>query len=165
MIEDRRGRDDEPTGVASVPGEAYDAMARSLLEARVPDLVALYRFGSSVEGGLRPDSDLDYAVLAKNRLDPVKRFETQEDLACVLRRPVDLVDLRDASTVMRMQVISRGVTVAVRDPVEAERFEIAVYASYARLNEERREILAQIAREGTVSREGTVAREGTVYGQ
>ncbi len=64
MVGDRRGGDDEPTRAASGPGEAYDAMARSLLVTRVPDLVALYRFGSSVEGALRPDSDLDYAVLA-----------------------------------------------------------------------------------------------------
>jgi hypothetical protein len=89
-------------------------------------------------------------VLAEERLAPVERFELQEDLAGLVRRSVDLVDLRAASTVMRMHVISRGVAVDVRDPAAAERFEIAVYASYARLNEERREILAQIAREGSV---------------
>lgn len=129
---------------------AADASALALLETRIPRLIALYRFGSAVDGTLRPDSDLDYAVLAAAPLDPVARFEMQEDLACLLRRAVDLVDLRHASTVMRMQVISNGVAVAVRDPVETERFEIAVYASYARLNEERREILAQITRERAV---------------
>ena len=150
MAKGGRGRHDDPTLPAGMPGEPHDSVARSLLEARVPGLVALYRFGSSVEGGLRPDSDLDYAVLARNRLDPVQRFEIQEDLASCLRRPVDLVDLRSASTVLRAQVISRGVALVVRDPAEAERFEIAAYAAYARLNEERREILARIAREGTV---------------
>lgn len=150
MAEDGRARHDDPTPPAEIPGEPHDSIARSLLEARLPELIALYRFGSSVEGSLRPDSDLDYAVLARNRLDPVQRFEIQEDLAARLRRPVDLVDLRSASTVMRAQVISRGVALVVRDPVAAERFEVTVYASYARLNEERREILAQIGREGTV---------------
>ena len=130
--------------------EAADALALTLLETRIPRLTALYRFGSSANGTLRPDSDLDYAILGPAPLDPVSRFEIQEDLARLLRRAVDLVDLRRASTVMRMQVIANGVAVAIRDHVETERFEIAVYASYARLNEERREILAQIAREGAV---------------
>ncbi len=130
--------------------EAADTLARSVVEARIPDLIALYRFGSSARGALRPTSDLDYAVLRATPLDPVARFDIQEDLARLLHRPVDLVDLRGASTVMRMQVISGGVAVRVRDPAEAERFEIAVYASSARLNEERREIVAQIAREGTI---------------
>ena len=130
--------------------EAADARALTLLESRIPGLIALYRFGSAANGTLRPDSDLDYAILAPAPLAPVARFEVQEDLARLLRRAVDLVDLRRASTVMRMQVIANGVAVAIRDPVETERFEVTVYASYARLNEERREILAQIAREGAV---------------
>ncbi len=150
MARDARERDDEPAPADGVAADAADAIATSLAERRVPELIALYRFGSSVGGGLRPDSDLDYAVLAAHRLDPMARFEMQEDLARLLRRSADLVDLRDASTVMRMQVISGGVAVTVRDAAEAERFEIAVYASYARLNEERREILGQIIREGTV---------------
>jgi hypothetical protein len=35
----------------------------------------------------------------------VSRFELQEDLAGLLRCSVDLVDLRSASTVLRMQVL------------------------------------------------------------
>jgi predicted nucleotidyltransferase len=150
MVEDGRGRHDDPVLPTGMTGEPHDRAVKSLLEGRVPELIALYRFGSSVEGGARPDSDLDYALLARDRLDPVQRFEIQEDLACRLHRPVDLVDLRSASTVLRAQVISRGVALVIRDPAAVERFEIAAYASYARLNEERREILAQIAREGTV---------------
>ena len=49
-----------------------------------------------------------------------------------------------------MQVVASGVAVAVGDATERERFEILAYASYARLNEERRAILEQIAGERTV---------------
>lgn len=145
---------DDPLGAAGDLGRAplagADAAVLCALRERIGEPVVVYRFGSSVEGPLRPDSDLDYAVLATCALDPVPRFELQEHLASMLRRSVDLVDLRSASTVMRMQVISRGVVLAVGDPVEKERFELLVYASYARLNEERRGILEQIERERRV---------------
>jgi hypothetical protein len=143
------GSASEPGGAGSALDGA-DTLVRRVLREQVGEPIALYRFGSSVDGPLLADSDLDYALLARVPLDPVERFEIQEHLAGLLRRSVDLVDLRRASTVMRMQVISRGVVVAVSDAVEKERFELFVYASYARLNEERRDILAEIARRGRV---------------
>jgi len=147
MTADAGATDREQHGAPGIPA---DAISRALLAERIPGLMALYRFGSSVDGALRPDSDLDYAVLAPQPLAPVARFDLQEELAGRVRRSIDLVDLRSASTVMRMQVVSRGVRVDVRDPTGTDTFEIAVYAAYARLNEERREILADIARHGTV---------------
>jgi predicted nucleotidyltransferase len=147
MSADGKSADSEQIDVRSIPA---DATARTLLAERIPGLMALYRFGSSVDGTLRPDSDLDYAVLTPQPLDPVQRFDVQEELARRVRLSVDLVDLRNASTVMRMQVVSRGIRVDVLDPAGTDAFEIAVYSSYARLNEERREILADIVRHGTV---------------
>lgn len=127
-----------------------DAAVRRLLRERVGDPIVLYRFGSSVAGTLRSDSDLDHAVLANRPLEAVERFDLQEDMARALRRSVDLVDLHRASAVMRMQVVASGVAVAVGDATEREQFEIFAYASYTRLNEERRAILDQIAEERTV---------------
>ena len=129
---------------------AADAVVLRLLRDRIGDPIVLYRFGSSVAGALRAESDLDYALLATRPLEAIERFELQEDVARALGRSVDLVDLRHASAVLRMQVVASGVAVAVGDAVEAERFEILTYASYARLNEERRAILEQIAEERTV---------------
>jgi len=63
---------------------------------------------------------------------------------------VDLVDLRCASTVLRMQVVGRGVPLAVLEPTEHARVADHVFAAYARLNEERRGILADIAARGSV---------------
>ena len=127
-----------------------DAEAVRIIRDAIPDVVAVYRFGSTVEGGTHAASDVDLAFLAPRPLDPVRRFELQERLAVALRRDIDLIDLRAASTVMRMQVVSRGVVLAVLDPPEKERFETYTYASYARLNEERKSILEQVTREGTV---------------
>lgn len=127
-----------------------DALVTALLRDAIPEVVAVYRFGSTATGGQRPDSDVDLAVLAPSPLDPVRRFELQEQLAVALRCDVDLVDLRRASTVMAMQVVSTGKTIAVFDAAEQERFEDYVFGSYARLNEERREILRQVLKEGSV---------------
>lgn len=127
-----------------------DALVTALLRDAIPAVIVIYRFGSTVTGKQRPDSDVDLAVLAASALDPVRRFELQEQLAVTLRRDVDLVDLRRASTVMAMQVVSTGTVLASFDRREQERFEDYVFGSYARLNEERRAILQQVLHEGSV---------------
>lgn len=127
----------------------YEGAAPIIREA-VSDVVAVYRFGSTVRGQNHAESDVDLAFLPRAPLDPMRRFELQERLAVALRRNVDLVDLRAASTVMQMQVVSTGEALAVFDHAEKERFEMYVYSSYARLNEERKAIVEQVLREGTV---------------
>lgn len=127
-----------------------DAAAVRLLREALPDLVAAYRFGSSVGEAEHRESDLDFAFLAERGLDPLARFDLQERIASAVRRSVDLVDLRAASTVMAMQVVSTGRLIFQSDPARRGRFEDLTYARYARLNEERRGILERIAHEGTV---------------
>ncbi len=127
-----------------------DAEVIRIIREAVPDVVAVYRFGSTASGQTHTESDVDLAFLAQGALAPIQRFELQERLAVALRRDVDLVDLRAASTVMRMQVVSKGALLFAADPREVDRFADYVYSAYARLNEERREILEQVRREGTV---------------
>jgi len=116
----------------------------------VPDLIACYRFGSTERGTTRPDSDVDLAILSGKTLSELNRFELAQDLAAQLHRDVDLVDLRAASTVMRMQVLSTGTCLATEDERARREFEMYAYSDYARLNEERREILKGIAKRGLV---------------
>lgn len=125
-----------------------DARATRMIREAVPDVVAVYRFGSTIRGEELADSDVDLAILAAAPLDPVQRFSLQEELA--LRRDVALVDLRRASTVMAMQVVSTGKPICVVDRTAHELFADCVFASYARLDEERRAILQQALREGTI---------------
>ncbi len=120
------------------------------IKKSIPDLIALYRFGSQAKGTARPDSDVDLAVLSRVALSELRRFELAQELATQLHRDVDLVDLRSASTVMRMQVISTGECLfTVSDRLQGE-FEDLVYSTYARLNEERREILNDVRTRGSV---------------
>jgi len=116
----------------------------------VPDLIALYRFGSQAKGTARRDSDVDLAVLAHDPIPNLRRFELAQELALQLHRDVDLVDLRNASTVMRMQVLSTGTCLDTQDESARREFEMYAYSDYARLNEERREILKRISASGLV---------------
>lgn len=120
------------------------------LRRQMPEVQMIYRFGSSVVGEEHAGSDLDLAFLAREPLDSVRRWELQEDLAIKLRQKVDLVDLLSASTVLRMQVVSTGELLWSRDENERAWFEMYVYSSYARLQEERKEIVEQVLEEGKV---------------
>jgi predicted nucleotidyltransferase len=120
------------------------------ISAKVSDTVAVYLFGSQARGDSAKDADIDLAVLAKGKLDPVARWKLQEDLAALAHRNVDLVDLRQASTVMRVQVLRDAAVLVDAQPSERMAFEMTALSAYARLNEERRGILDDIAARGCV---------------
>ena len=120
------------------------------VSAAVPTAVAVYLFGSTAAGADGPQSDVDVAILPLRPMDPVARFDAQERLASILRRSVDLIDLRTASSVMAMQVLATGRLLYDADPVSRGAFEDRAFGAYARLNEERRGILARVTTEGSV---------------
>lgn len=137
-------------GGARVTTERDDQTAVTVIRSAVPDLIAIYLFGSSVAGEQWPESDVDLALLASTTLDPVVRFDLQERLAAALHQAVDLVDLRAASSVMAIQVIGRGRLLLDADASARGQFEDLTYGTYTRLNEERRGILERVAAEGSV---------------
>lgn len=127
-----------------------DASLIAYMRKAVPRLTALYRFGSAERGTPRPGSDIDLALLLNEPLPELRRFELAQELAIQLHRDVDLVDLRSSSTVMRMQVLSTGTCLASDDDAARREFEMYVYSDYARLNEERREILKSVTKRGLI---------------
>lgn len=127
-----------------------DTELAQAVRAAVPAALVAYVFGSTVSGETRPGSDIDLAVLAAAPLAPVQRFDAHEAIARVLGIDVDLIDLRRASTVLSLQVITTGRLLYSDDERRRDVFENFTFSSYARLNEERAAILEQIAREGSV---------------
>lgn len=127
-----------------------DQVLIQFLRQAIPELIALYRFGSQAKGSTRQDSDVDLAVLADDPIPALRRFELAQELATCLHRDVDLVDLRTASTVMRMQVISTGECLDSANGRARREFEMYVYSDYARLNEERRDILDRVRVSGVI---------------
>jgi predicted nucleotidyltransferase len=120
------------------------------LRQEFPELISIYRFGSFGTEYERPASDLDLAVYAVKSLPAMKLWRLAQELAADVGRDVDLVDLASASTVMRAQVIHGGERIYCADEFACETFEDYAYSSYARLNEERRGILQDISRRGSV---------------
>lgn len=127
-----------------------DSQLIQQIRQSLPELIALYRFGSQAKGTARSDSDVDLAILARDPIPSIRLFELAQELATLLHREVDLVDLRTASTVMRMQVLSTGTCLYSPDEPARRTFEMYAYSDYARLNEERREIVKGITKRGLV---------------
>ncbi len=120
------------------------------IRSEMPDVVAIYLFGSAAAGELRADSDIDLAVLPNASLPVARRWSLAQALAVSAGRDVDLVDLRSASTVMRAQVVSTGKRLYCANKSLCSEFEDRVYSDYARLNEERQHILDDIRERGRI---------------
>lgn len=127
------------------------ARERLLQQVRtgVPDLLAVYAFGSRVQGTASPASDLDLAVLVAGRADPLLLFGLAGELADIAGCPVDLLDLRAASTVMQYQVITTGQRWWAGD-AQAGLFEAAVLSDKTALDGARAGLLQDIQQRGTV---------------
>ncbi|MDD2885213.1 MAG: nucleotidyltransferase domain-containing protein [Dechloromonas sp.] len=119
------------------------------LQAQVPNLLAIYAFGSRVEGTAGSESDLDLAVLVAGYAEPLALFGLAGDLADVAGCAVDLLDLRAASTVMQYQIITTGQRWWASD-VQAALFEAAVLSEKTALDTARAGLLADIQQRGTV---------------
>lgn len=121
----------------------------AMLQAALPNLLAVYAFGSRVQGTARPDSDLDLAVLVAGKVPPLETWDLAQTLAIRFDHDVDLLDLRDASTVMQYQVITTGKRLWAKD-VQADVFECMVLSEKTTLDEARAGLLQDIQREGRV---------------
>lgn len=116
---------------------------------QLPNVMAIYQFGSTVRGEARSNSDIDLAVFLSGKDQPALWAFAQE-LAKSIGRDVDLVDLRRASTVMAAQIIHTGQRIYCRDRLLCENYENYRYVEYAEFNELRQGILDDIQQRGSV---------------
>ena len=128
---------------------APDGALLASVQAKIPNLMALYVFGSRAQSTPRPDSDLDLAVLAAGYIDPALLWSLSNEIANLVNGEVDLLDLRAASTVMQYQVISTGKTVWDIG-LQAHLFEVFILSEKLALNEAREPLLRAITKEGHV---------------
>lgn len=121
-----------------------------LLRSRLDGVLAVYAFGSRVQGTADEGSDLDLAVLVKGYVDPLVLWEIASEAADIAGCPVDLLDLRRASTVMQQQVLTKGERWWAAEGVEAGLFECAVLSEKLELDRARAPLLRDIERDGRV---------------
>ena len=114
---------------------ALDTLAADVLQeiaASFPGrrVLGAWLYGSRGRGESRADSDVDIAVLCDAPLDPVQLFDAAGRLGTRLGAAVDLVDLRRAGGLLRVEATHRG-RVLVPPTTEASAFVTHALADYA----------------------------------
>lgn len=107
----------------------------------LPQAELIYLFGSQSNGQARPGSDYDLAVLLPESLSNVKRWELAQQLADIIGSDVDLIDLRQASPVLKMQIINQGQLIFGKKNT-ATAFEMQSFSMYSNFQESRQDIIS-----------------------
>jgi predicted nucleotidyltransferase len=115
-----------------------------------PDIAGIYIFGSMGTAFENQNSDLDLAILPISPITSVQLWTLSQQIAASINKDVDLINLLEASTVFRFQVISTGRRVYCHDQKICDEFEMTTYSMYLRFNEERKEILDAIKNRGQI---------------
>jgi len=131
----------EPSWITQIPDR---------IQKQIPTVWSIYLYGSQVTNEALSESDLDIALLGPDRISALKIFEVARSAESQFHTTIDLVDLRSVPTDLQAQIISKGRRTLVREFNRVEIFEDFAYSSYARLNEERRFILADIQQRGSI---------------
>ena len=139
-----------PSPAGSAGGQGMNRKAiLDMLHSRVPNLLAIHAFGSRVQGTAQPQSDLDLAVLVAGYAEPLALWTLSGDLADLAGCPVDLLDLRAASTVMQHQIITTGQRWWARDR-QAALYEAAILSEKTELDTARAGLLDDIRKRGNI---------------
>lgn len=93
-------------------------------------LDALWIFGSEATGRTTSRSDVDLAALFRARPEVGALLRTRDDVADIVGRSVDLVDLEHVSPVLAMQVLRHGNLVTEHDRAHRIRFTSALPGRY-----------------------------------
>lgn len=115
----------------------------------IPELQALYLFGSQKDGTATSKSDVDVAYLSKVALSSLERWDVSQKLASLLSLDVDLVELSTTNTIFRYQILSTAERI-YGEGYEVENFETLAYSFYLRFQEERKPIVDAIMKNKSV---------------
>jgi len=111
------------------------------LKKEISGLLGIYLFGSYVDNSMIRESDIDVAFLTYAIISKVEKWRIQESLASLLDRNIDLVDLKEASVILRTEIVETGKRIYTADVFSCENFEVTTYSLYSDLNETRIDIL------------------------
>ncbi len=128
---------------------AKDSPLLQVILSALPDTLAIYAFGSWVQGVADSNSDLDLAVLVAGYSKPLLLWDLSSHLADMAGCEVDLLDFRAASTVMQYQILTTGLRMWAKQP-EAELFECFVLSEKTALDTARAGLLTDIQKRGKI---------------
>ena len=126
-----------------------DGLVVTTIRKSLPEAFSVYAFGSRMNATADAQSDLDLAVLVPGYVPPLALWDLSSALANLVQCPVDLVDLRAASTVMQFQILTTG-RVLWSCGLKADLFEAYVMSEKLDLDYGRSGLLQDIARNGRI---------------
>ncbi|MGL6066010.1 MAG: type VII toxin-antitoxin system MntA family adenylyltransferase antitoxin [Cetobacterium sp.] len=101
----------------------------------------IYVFGSYASGKTHNKSDIDIAFLSKNKIGKYDIFMKAQEISSSVNKEIDLVDLKDSSTVFQNEVVKNGIVILDGDIIKRQKFEVLVLKKYIELNELRKDII------------------------
>lgn len=110
----------------------------------------IYLFGSFAKGEGREDSDIDVAVYTEENISGYDIFIIANNLAFEVKRDVQIINLKDASTVFSAQIVGTREVLYCEDKSFMDRYNVRVFKDYTKLNEERKDILDSIKKDGKI---------------
>lgn len=139
-------------GVFQLENKAFQIIKEFLIKKMNPSFLIV--FGSIAKGNIHQDSDIDIAFFCEeNNHSPYDIFLIAQELAGYLKREVDLVNLQEASTVFKAQIFTTGLVIYSKNDLLLKKQQMIALSMYARLNEERKEILEKIDQKGCIYEE------------
>ena len=128
---------------------AGDSPIVAAIRYEFPSALAIYAFGSQLNATANAGSDLDLAVLVAGYADTIQLWDLSGKLADISGCPVDLLDMRAASTVMQFQILQTGRRLWGQEP-QAGLFECFVLSEKTALDSARGPLLNDIQTRGSV---------------
>lgn len=104
---------------------------------------AVFLFGSAVTDKMRPDSDIDIAILpaAGKKMDDLKRMNLAADIFIASGLKLDIGILSSANLVYAKEAIITGVEIYVKDRVYTDLMTTTLLGMYMAFQDQRREVL------------------------
>ncbi len=110
----------------------------------------IYLFGSFAKGEGREDSDIDLAIYSDENVSGYDTFIIANDLAFEVKRDVQIINLKEASTVFAAQIVGTREVLYCKDKNFMENYNVRIFKDYVKLNEERQGILDSIKKDGKI---------------
>ena len=133
--------------------KSNNKITKSILKYH-PAAQAIYLFGSHGTKDEREDSDVDIAILLPHQeakeIDSLALSDLRFDLEDLFQKEVDLINLRQVSTVFQKEIIMSEGRIYCANQYAADEFEMLTISFYQKLNEERAGIIEDILKTGRV---------------
>ena len=119
-----------------------------------PKAQAIYLLGSHGTVYEREDSDVDIAILLPHQeakeIGSLTLSDLRFDLEDFLEKKIDLINLRQVSTVFQKEIIMSECRIYCANQYATDEFEMLTISYYQKLNEERAETIEDIVETGRI---------------